>query len=442
MASVIDLPSIVRSVEAALPNAAPFAMVPMLEAQLRHVDAATGLALLDRIAARVPASAWSFVDDELDSWPEPVGRRALEHVLALPPGSDRILALCTLPRRLTLEQQREALDGILDGTLPESSYEHTKPMTYRPTIAAFVRTLPQAWQEEWIVSKSTDLFAEVLARRELGCFPEAALRRMWSQGHRTGGPHHDELQDLVFIVEHLPSDLKALALASIRADRSQSTRLYRLGYLDVELTDAERYEVVETPWNDYTRNDPRSQAEHLERCASHLPKVPVELRRRWLRTVLAFPEDYDRQRGLMALLPSLEGEDHRQAADALVASVIREGRFYTVATRWDLLPDHALGPLLLRLREDPYGRGRNQIIAHLIEARDPALADRCLQPLLDGLGERAADHCLEIVHALTRWLADRSNGAVPQALAALLVPVPDREANPLYVIERVLAQSD
>jgi hypothetical protein len=156
--------------------------------------------------------------------------------------------------------------------------------------------------------------------------------------------------------------------------------------------------------------------------------------------VLTFTEEYDLQRGLMALLPSLSGKDHRQAADALVTSVIREGRFCTSETRWSLLPDDALGPLLLRLREDAYGWDRNQIIAHLVEERDPALADRCLRPLLDGLSELDADHCIETVHALTPWLADRSDDAVPRALAALPVPVPCRPANPLYVIERVLAQ--
>jgi len=169
-----------------------------------------------------------------------------------------------------------------------------------------------------------------------------------------------------------------------------------------------------------------------------LPKVPVELRQQWLQKVLTFTADFDLQCGLMALLPSLSGKDHRQAADALVASVIRAGRFYTSETRWDLLPDDALGPLLLRLREDVYGWSRNEIIAHLIEERDPTLAERCLRPLLDGLSDLDADHCIEIVHALTSWLADRSDNAVPRALAALPIPVPRRPANPLYVIQRVL----
>ena len=143
----------------------------------------------------------------------------------------------------------------------------------------------------------------------------------------------------------------------------------------------------------------------------------------------------------MALLPSLSGKELSQATDALVASVIREGRFYTTEARWSLLPDDALGPLLLRLREDTYGWSRDDLIAHVFAERDPALADHCLRPLLDGLSALDADHCIETVHALTPWLADRSDGAVPRALGALPVPAPSRPANPDYVIERVLAQA-
>jgi hypothetical protein len=439
---VLDLPSIVRAVQAALPEAAPFAVVPMLTAQLPYVDAAAGLALLDQISTHMPASAWGFTDAALDRWPEAVGQRALACIRALPPGKERIYALCTVARRLPLSERREALDGILDGTLPETTYEHTKPLSYHDLITAFIHTLPEAWQEEWIATKATDVLAEARARRSLGRLTEVALRKMWSQIDHTSTPSSDVPQSYLRVAEHLPPDLKALALARIRGSTSRSSRLYHLASFDGELTDAERREVVEVPWNKHTRHHPRSQAEHLQHVVTHLPKVPVVLRQQWLQTVLTFTEDFDLQRGLMALLPSLSGNDYRQAADALVASVIRDGRFLTSERRWSLLPDDALGPLLLRLREDAYGWSRNEIIAHLVEERDPALADRCLRPLLDGLNDLDADHCIETVHALTPWLADRSDNTVPRALAALPVPVPRRPANPLYVIERVLAQVD
>lgn len=443
---MLDLPSIVRAVQSALPEAAPFAVVPMLTAQLPHVDAPAGLALLDQIATHIPASAWGFTDAALDRWLEPVGQHALACIRALPPGKERIEALCTIARRLTLAERREALDGILDGTLPDTTYEHTKLLSYRHVITDFLRTLPEAWQEEWIATEATDdVFDEARARRDLGRFTEVALRKMWSQIDHASTPSRDIPLSYLGLAEHLPPDLKGLALARIRASTSQSSRLFHLAKFDGELTDAERYDVVEVPWNEHTRHDPRSQAsqaDHLQHVVTHLPKVPVELRQQCLQTVLTFTEDYDLQRGLIALLPSLSGKDHRQAVDALVASVIRKGRFYTIETRWSLLPDDALGPLLLRLREDAYGWSRNQIIAHLVEERDPALADRCLRPLLDGLSDLDADHCIETVHALTPWLADRSDDAVPRALAALPVPVPCRPANPLYVIERLLAQVD
>jgi hypothetical protein len=437
---VIDLPGIVRAVQAALPEAAPFAVVPMLTAQLPHVDAPAGIALLDQIATHIPASAWGFTDAALDCWLEPVGQHALAYIRALPPGKARIEALCTVARRLTLAERREALDGILDGTLPESTYEHTKPLSYHGVITTFLRTLPEAWREEWIATKAITVFDEALARRDLGCFTEEALRKMWSQIDHDSTPSEDVPSSYLRVAEHLPPDLKELALARIRASTSQSDRLFHLASFDDELTDAERYQVVEVPWNEHTRHHPRFQAHHLQHVVTHLPKVPVELRQQWLQTVLAFTEDYDLQRGLMALLPSLSGKDYRQAADALVASVIREGRFHTSEARWSLLPDDAFGPLLLRLRADAYGWSRNEIIAHLVEERAPALADRCLRPLLDGLSDLDADHCIETVHALTPWLANRSDGAVPRALAALPVPVPHRPANPLYVIERVIAQ--
>jgi hypothetical protein len=437
-ALVLDLPSIVRAVQAALPEAAPFAVAPMLTAQIPHVDAAAGIALLDQITAHIPAIAWGFTDAALDRWLEPVAQHALACIRALPPGMERIKALCTVARRLTLAEQREALDGILDDTLPECYVGYTKPVSYHGVITDFVRTLPEAWQEEWIATQATDVSAEARARRALGRLTEVALRKLWSQIDHASTRSRDIPLAYLGVAEHLPPDLKALALARIRASTSQSSRLFHLASFDDELTDAERYEVVEVPWSEHTRHAPRSQADHLQGVATLLPKMPVELRQQWLQTVLTFTEDFDLQRGLMALLPSLSSENHRQAADALVASVIRAGRFYTSETRWDLLPDDALGPLLFRLREDVYGWSRNEIIAHLIKERDPALADRCLRPLLDALSDFGADHCIEIVHALTPWLADRSDNAVPRALAAVPVPVPCRPADPLYVISRVI----
>ena len=63
------------------------------------------------------------------------------------------------------------------------------------------------------------------------------------------------------------------------------------------------------------------------------------------------------------------------------------------------------------------------------EARRPARPSLALPPLLDGLVDLGVDHHFEIVHALTPWLADRTDGAGPQALAALAVPSLSKRAD-------------
>jgi hypothetical protein len=442
----LDVDTLTDVVRAALPDATPDIVASALLAQIPHVDSRTGASLVDRVAAKLPASTWQFKDECLNRWPEPVAERAMVHVRALPPSKERILALCRSAKRLALDERREALVGILDGTLPGTTWEYSKPMSYSNTIAYLVRTLPEDWQEEWIVSESVgengkpDVFSEYLTRRDVDRLTETAVRDLWTRIDHTPTLHRDVPSDYLGLVRYLPEDLRQQALARVRACRSQSTRLYHLVDFDDELTDAERSEVVEIPWNPYTREHPREQAMHLQRVRNHLSQVPVALRRQWLEVMLSFGEGSD-QFGLMVLLPSLSGEDHRRAADQLVASVLREGRFSTIETRWDLLPDDALAPLLLRLKDDVYGWSRDQLIEHIIEARDPELADRCLQPLLGALAELEPDSCLEVVRAMTPWLADRSEGAVPRSLAELPVPSPSRPGNPLYVIDRVLEAS-
>lgn len=73
----------------------------------------------------------------------------------------------------------------------------------------------------------------------------------------------------------------------------------------------------------------------------------------------------------------------------------------------------------------------------MLDARPPSTADRLGSLLLEGLDDRADDTHLEIVRALTPWLAERTGCAVPRAVAAL--PVPRSEAAPdaQYAIARV-----
>lgn len=183
---MIDIDRIVHTLQDGLPDAAPFAAIPMLTAQIPYIDAEAGVSLIEGIVANVQPSVWAFTDDELDQWPEPVTQRALSCIRTLPPGPDRIEALCGVARRLTLQERREALDGILDKTFPEGSFAHTKPISNRETITYLIRTLPTEWQEEWIATKAIrdkkpNVLSEARARREVGQLTETALRDMWSR---------------------------------------------------------------------------------------------------------------------------------------------------------------------------------------------------------------------------------------------------------------------
>lgn len=433
---------LVRVVGAALPNAISDVVASMFVAQVSHVGVEAGVSLVDRIAAALPPATWGFKDKQLERWPTTVAARALDHVRALPPGRDRILALCNCAMQLSLSERREAFDGILDGTLPSTTREYTKPMSYSGSIAYLIRMLPEAWQEEWIVRQSTrgsalGVFGEYLARRDIDRLTDAAVRSMWARIDHAKTPHREIPPGYQRLAQHLPVELRQQALARIRVCSDDSSRLFHLAEFDDDLTDVERCELVETPWNSSVPEHPRQQGDHLRGVRKHLSRVPVAMRVKWLERVLNFGDDCS-QAALLELIPVLSGEERQRAVDALVASVIREGGFHTAETRWDLLPDDALAPLVLRLRDDPDGWSRDQLIKHVIDARTEQLADRCLQPLVDALDTLEADACLETVTAMTPWLSDRSASVIPRALAELSVSSSGRPNNPLYAIERVL----
>lgn len=434
----LELSKIVESVRRALPEAEPFAAIPLFLAQVRFLDADAGCALVAKIAGSAHPTTWSFDDARLESWPARVVAVALAAVRALPPGEDRIEALCSIPRRLTVEEQGEVLEGILDGTYPQTTWRYAKPTSRIDKIAGFVRTLPERERERWVrssVEASMPILSELLARREVGALTERALRELWS---RVPTPPPGEVpRAYQGLLEHLPADLRQEALRTVRACTQQSTRLLHLAAFDDELTEQERREVVEVPWNHYTREDPRAQADHLRSVQRHLGKVAPEVRSRWLARVLAYDEASLRQLGVLRLLPWLTGEERSAAESALLATVQEEGYFHD-APRWDLVPDAALDGLLLRLREDLYGWHRDGLVAHVLAERPASTVERLVALLLEGLDERAPDARLELLLSLAPWLAERTHGALPGALAAL--PVPSSEAAPeaAYRIQRAL----
>lgn len=432
---MLEVARIVSAVEIALPAAPPFAIAELVKAQIPFLDDRAACALLDELARKLPPDTWDFTEAVLARWSPAAVHHALTHLRALPPGRDRVLALARLPGRLSTAEQREVLDGILDGTLPTTEFRYTKVSGNHDVIHALVRTLPPAWQDEWLATH-TDSFDEICREhRAIGRLDEPVVRRLWSEIDHTAVPPDEIPYRYQALLGDLPADLEAQALARIRAADPEAQLDY-LQDIRAGLSDAERHALVAAPLAQLAAN-PHSNVGILKLLAPHLPHVSVELHRQWLHGLLATDNSRTIQTGLTHLLPVLTGDDHRRAEAALADTAIRDGAFFSAA-RWDLVPDDAFPPLLERLRTDPYGWHRDDIIAHLIAARAPAIVARCLQPVVDGLADLPPDHRVEVVTAMTPWLAERSDRMVPRALAALALPLVTSEPDAHYAIARVL----
>jgi len=441
MGEFFDSQAAVDAVEAALVGAEPFAAVPLLVGQVPFLEPEAAVDLLRRIVLQVHPGTWGFEDEVMKRWPAEAVAFALEQIRALPSVPLRIEALCYVASCLTLSEKREVLDGILDETLPRLHPEHPG-ISNSQLIARFVRTLPEEWQEEWIRAWALDddgapnVFDEYSARCDVDRLAESNIRDMWSRIDHSSESPHDIPEDYFWLASILPADLRMRALERIRACKDQDTRLHHLVDFDEELTTEERRELVEVVPNEYIREEPWAQADHLRSVAHHLPKVAEDLRHRWLEAVLSFDTDY-RQWGLVALLPVLSTPKLESAKEALVSAFIAEGGFVTNDCRWELIPDEVFAPLVYRLRDDECGWRRDQAIKHIVEERDEALVERCLTPLLESLPSLSKDACLEAMLAMTPWLAKVTDGSIPLAIGSLAIPNALTPANPGYWRERV-----
>jgi hypothetical protein len=424
----LDIVGVVTAAQSAMGTAVPDAAAELLLAQLPFVEADAGRALLDRSLERFPPEVWTLLvtDDALDAWPAAVAERFVERARMLPRGRPRIEALCRIAKRLDATDQGEALEGVLDGTLPAmAGMNHSNS----GEIERLVRSLPPALQEEWIARKASArpdraVQVELDARRRIDRWPEEATRALWSRLPDDAGVPQEYLP----LARHLPADLRAMALARIRACPQLSTRRYHLVEFGAELTDEELLDVVANPWNDRTRHDEGAICFHLLKVAEHLSRVPMEARQRWLAVATGMEVPHLRQQALVTLLPHVEGDDQRAAIEQIVALALVEGGFTGTVSRWDLLPAHALPALAARLASElGSGWDADELIAHVIRERPPELARSCFLPLLDGFSGNlvpmyAPERKLEVLTALTPWLAAYTANAFSLALAAVEIP--------------------
>lgn len=335
---MIDTAKVVDLVDRALPTAEPFAAIPLLKRQIEFLDGDQGLDLLTRLIEGSHPSNLVIPEKCFKKWPAVVAERVPEYVRRLPKGKSRIRALCHLHQHLNLDEKREVLDGILDGTFPTTDFEFGKPINHDEVIEEFVKTLPNAWQDE-LLNQEVGI-EQVMVRVKLDRLDEEFLRRAWSE------IDHDvsdgEVPDDYFgLAEYLPMDLRSKALEVIRSAKDHSDRLHHLQNFDEELTEAERIEIVTIPWHGVggESGDSGTLAQHLEFIEKHIPKIPYRYCVEWLEKVLDFKEDYDLQRGLVVLLDCLKNDDRKRAICALVKSVLRVDTFYTIKEFWRCVPD-------------------------------------------------------------------------------------------------------
>lgn len=68
--------------------------------------------------------------------------------------------------------------------------------------------------------------------------------------------------------------------------------------------------------------------------------------------------------------------------------------------------------------------------------RSPKVADRALSSLVGELDFLSPDNCLEVIHALTPWLTDRTNGEFSRRIAKLQIPDWLEVGDPFYAYRR------
>jgi len=406
-------------------NPHPAQVIRLWVAQMPYLSSEPGMALLKRIFKFDPRHWSSSIHDEhLEQWPAPIQRNALCRVRALK-GFERLNTLCQIPQRLTQEEQREVLDALLSGQLPTCYFPDDGPAySISWKVNPFVQSLPEEWQEEWVVasangSASNDLFSEVTARHDIDWFPDYAIRSIWDR------MNHDAHYMYPYLMPYLAPDLRAQALQRARACSDEEERLKWLCGFDEELTDAERHQIVTFALADAEEQGERRMASHLEDLCAHLPYVRSEVLQAWLDVVLTFPEPYFRCIGLQCLLPALQGEDRDQAIAALKECVYEQGMFSRFGEPWCIFSVDELEALLERLlcTEPSNYTQCDNIISHILKERPIDEVNALLGTVVRWFPRMDDWVLLDTMTALTPGFAARTEGRLPAILAKIPVTI-------------------
>lgn len=405
--------ALLDTVRAALdrPLAARDSGVRLALAQIAHLDEPAALALFARSIAIDPALYLHA--DLLAPWAPSVRDAAIAHVLAMPSGRSRIEAMLALERFLPEGCRDEALDGILDGTAPESE-ALSMPVSYARSHEAFVKTLCAQQKERWLASPDRD---EIRSRNAIQYWPADAIARCWNELKQSSTPTRALPSDAISIYRVLPAELRREALSILRERATIDERRFAFCYFAADdLTDDEREDTVATPWNVYTRQQDRAFAQHLHTVNHLYGRVSPALRARTLDRALTLPEAYDRHCALAHLVRVVDEGDRARVVQELARLTIDEAFWPTSEERYEFFDARTLAMLVAH---SVMQTTRGLFVDFLREAmcRDDRERDDLCSAALDNALAAASDNP-EALCEMSPWLAARSNGEIPRWIAS------------------------
>jgi hypothetical protein len=386
-------------------------------AQCPHLAEAEAVALVTHVVRSAPVEQWTIHSGNFSQWPADARAVYIAGVAALPPGRRRTESLCRLAEHLDEGLLREGFDGLLAEHSPRHEEHHGKIFSNAHLHEALLRRVPMAWKDEWCARQPrepNDLFAaEVLLRSQIDGWSDATVRRCWAEAiaRRPGRVP----EDLLWLADMLPPDLRAGALARVRACPDDGERLHYLVRFADSLTEHERIELIEQAWQYCAKGYESMIASDLTRIAPLLPAAPPALTSRCLEIALNLPTGFHRHAAVSGLLPALAADEQTLAVQALERITVEEGLWAREMT-WE---EFSI-PALVRMLQAPAvlraGYLRDSLAAALFVRADAATQEQALAPWLAMLAGMDAEDRTDSLVVLTPWLAVRTDGALPRAI--------------------------
>jgi len=414
--------------------------VSLVSALIRACGPQIGVRLIDRcreawagasIARLVQSAGWRA---DAGSPPPPLVERMVAAARGLTEIEERVPSFCALAAWIHEDERRQAFERFKDSSYPRTDYARAKPVWRGDSLNALLRASPDAWKEEWIADHLTRTStrpawtAEAMERDTIGHWPQDATRRLWVAAWT--GPRAPNTA-LIFLIGHLPGDLRELTLERLRREAPAPMRSYFFAYFRAGLTDDEVDELVRTPWV-VARGSPLAKeasaiARHLESMQDHghLGRARRARVDAWFEWARSSAEGYWQDRALEALLPCLAPTQLRQAIATILSNEMKG-----IGDRAASFADRLTADEIERLSVLQVAR---HLLPRAVDRHTPwpgllAAARRCSRELWEQCLERFAGHAvqsgvderLRVAAALVDDMEARTPGFA-QALAEALL---------------------